>query len=447
MREEALSILPPDATKIALVLAISFFVGLEREEHKQREAGYAFGGVRSFPLIGLTSYGLALFASPQLAPWVVGLAVVGVLMALSYAHKLGGESPAGLTTELSALATYVVGGLVQREDYWIATTIGVLGVLLLELKKGLEGLTRYVASNEIVTVAKFLVLAVVISAGAPQSRAHLVSHQSVQDLAGRGRGERRLVRQLCAAARPQGARRRDAVGDPGRRLFVDGDDRRAGAAGEAGAAAEPVRGQHPRRLGGHVPAAGPADRGLQPRPRRGARAAVRPARRGRRHRGLAGLSTARRKPRGSETHRENKNPLELRAAFLFAAIFVVVLVLTDLARRYLGRSGLYGLAVILGVTDVDPFILGLSQTGPAEMTVATAASAIVIAAASNNVAKAIYAYAFADRATGRKSAALLVLLAAAGLLPVDLALTRATRRVAGGPQVVGGFPPKQEGCS
>ena len=121
MLEKVRAILPPDAVKIGLVLAISFFVGLEREEHKQREAGYAFGGVRSFPLIGLTSYGLALFASPQLAPWVVGLGVVGVLMALSYAHKLGGESPAGLTTELSALATYVVGGLIQREYYWIAT--------------------------------------------------------------------------------------------------------------------------------------------------------------------------------------------------------------------------------------------------------------------------------------------------------------------------------------
>src|SRR5581483_4130468 len=162
MLEKVRAVLPPDAIKIGLVLAISFFVGLEREEHKQRDAGYAFGGVRSFPLIGLTSYGLALFATPQLAPWMVGLGVVGVLMALSYAHKLGGESPAGLTTELSALATYVVGGLIQREYYWIATVIGVLGVLLLELKKGLEGLTRYTASDEIVTFAKFLVLAVVI---------------------------------------------------------------------------------------------------------------------------------------------------------------------------------------------------------------------------------------------------------------------------------------------
>ncbi len=67
---------------------------------------------------------------------MVGLGVVGVLMALSYAHKLGGESPAGLTTELSALAIYVIGGLIQREYYWIATAIGVLAVLLLDLKKG-----------------------------------------------------------------------------------------------------------------------------------------------------------------------------------------------------------------------------------------------------------------------------------------------------------------------
>ena len=78
-----------------------------------------------------------------------------------------------MTTEISALATYVVGGLVQREHYWIAATIGVLSVLLLELKKGLEGLTkRFVASNEIITVAKFLVLPGGHPADRPRSGAH-----------------------------------------------------------------------------------------------------------------------------------------------------------------------------------------------------------------------------------------------------------------------------------
>jgi uncharacterized membrane protein (DUF4010 family) len=71
----------------------------------------------------------------------------------------------------------------------------------------------------------------------------------------------------------------------------------------------------------------------------------------------------------------------------------------------------------MGVTDVDPFILGLTQTG-ATVPVATAAAAVTIAAASNNMMKAVYAFAFADRATGRLCLALLTALAALGVLPL-----------------------------
>jgi uncharacterized membrane protein (DUF4010 family) len=128
-------------------------------------------------------------------------------------------------------------------------------------------------------------------------------------------------------------------------------------------------------------------------------------------------SEARIDPSPSPT-REVKNPLELGAAFLFAAVFVVVLVLTDLAHRYLGHTGLYSLAVLMGITDVDPFILGLAQNAPAATPLELGARAIVIAAASNNVVKAIYAYCFADPVTGRRSAALLLALAALGLAPL-----------------------------
>jgi uncharacterized membrane protein (DUF4010 family) len=99
-------------------------------------------------------------------------------------------------------------------------------------------------------------------------------------------------------------------------------------------------------------------------------------------------------------------------------IFVVVLVLTNLTREYLGRVGLYSLAAIMGVTDVDPFILGLAQGGVAAEPLRIAAAAIVIAAASNNVLKAIYAYVVADRTTGRRSLAMLLALAALGLIPL-----------------------------
>ncbi len=56
-----------------------------------------------------------------------------------------------------------------------------------------------------------------------------------------------------------------------------------------------------------------------------------------------------------------KNPLELTTAFLFALLFLVMLVATQLAVKYLGNGGVDTLAVIMGVSDVDPFIMGLTQ--------------------------------------------------------------------------------------
>ena len=68
--------MPPEALRIVLVLFLSFLVGLEREEHKTAGSGYAFGGVRTFPLIGLIGYATAYLAGDQLLLVVVGLIVV-----------------------------------------------------------------------------------------------------------------------------------------------------------------------------------------------------------------------------------------------------------------------------------------------------------------------------------------------------------------------------------
>ena len=68
---------PTHAVQVALVLLLSFLIGFEREEHKQMEGKWVFGGVRTFPLIGLVSYSLALVTSPDLLGWMLGFAVVG----------------------------------------------------------------------------------------------------------------------------------------------------------------------------------------------------------------------------------------------------------------------------------------------------------------------------------------------------------------------------------
>ena len=69
-----------------------------------------------------------------------------------------------------------------------------------------------------------------------------------------------------------------------------------------------------------------------------------------------------------------------------------MLVATQLAVTYLGNGGVNTLAAIMGVSDVDPFIMGLTQAAGTLTPVKVAAGAILIAAASNNVVKGIYAY-------------------------------------------------------
>ena len=59
----------------------------------------------------------------------------------------------------------------------------------------------------------------------------------------------------------------------------------------------------------------------------------------------------------------------------------------------------------MGVVDVDPFIMGMTQSAGSELS--AAAAAILIAASSNNAAKGVYAYVLSGRKTGVQSLALL----------------------------------------
>ena len=162
--------LPPEGVKIALVLFLSFLIGLEREEHKATNTSngsYSFGGVRTFPLIGLIGYSIALVSGTQLLPLAIGFLVIALFLLLSYWHKLTCDKVAGVTTEMSGLATFLVGALVYYGHFWIATTLCVASLLLLDLKAVLEKLATSVAPHEILTFAKFLLLSGVILPALP----------------------------------------------------------------------------------------------------------------------------------------------------------------------------------------------------------------------------------------------------------------------------------------
>jgi uncharacterized membrane protein (DUF4010 family) len=106
------------------------------------------------------------------------------------------------------------------------------------------------------------------------------------------------------------------------------------------------------------------------------------------------------------------NPLQLGAAAIFAVLFVAVSLISTVAKSQFGIYGIYALAAIVGVSDIDPFVLNLAQGGVAGVANAALAAAILIAASSNNILKAVYAAGFAGKATAASAGALIALAVA-----------------------------------
>ena len=407
-----------DWIKLLIVLFLSFLIGLQREEHKAVERHYAFGGVRTFPLIGFIGYMMAFLSGRELLPVALGLISVAGFLMLSYWHKLTTSEDAGITTEMTGLATYLVGALVYRDEFWIATAISVASLLLLELKIALEGIATRIGSNDILTFAKFLLLTAVILPVLPDktftqylinpfktwlivAAVSAVSYGSyVLQRVTRDRGG--LI--LAAVLGGMYSSTVTTVALARRSLRVEDSHLFSGgiliASGVMYLRLIVLLGIfNPELMSALAPAFGAL-----------AVVAI----------GI-GWYWSRRSPDTAneiKQRHEPKNPLELGTALLFALVFLAMLIGTHLSLAYLGRDGLYLFAGLMGVADVDPFVMSVTQAVPAATPLGPGAAAILIAAASNNFAKGVYAYALAPRATGIASFLFLFGLAVLGLVPL-----------------------------
>jgi uncharacterized membrane protein (DUF4010 family) len=98
-----------------------------------------------------------------------------------------------------------------------------------------------------------------------------------------------------------------------------------------------------------------------------------------------------------------QNPFSLTEAAKFAALFAVVLLAVKIVQQHFPPSGLYAVAALAGLTDVDAITLSMSEfakSGEAHIAVI----AIVIAALTNTVVKCGMAFFFAGPALGKAAA-------------------------------------------
>jgi uncharacterized membrane protein (DUF4010 family) len=398
---------------LAIALGLGLLVGLERERRDSVLAGF-----RTFPLVTILGALCAILAA-DFGGWVVAAGFLGVATAVvigNVAKLRAGRADPGQTTEVALLVMFALGAYLVVGETRVAVALGGAVVVLLHLKDTLHGLAERIGERDFQAIARFVLLTLVILPVLP-NRAFgpydvlnpfevwlmvvlIVGLNLGGYLAFRLWGERRgalvggVLGGLVSSTATTASYSRRSRTDPG--LAV-------AAAVVIALAAAVVYARILTEIAlvapGFFPAAAPPLALL-----------------------LALLTVlALLLWRGSDTGDgeapEPGNPSELRAALLFGFLYAAVLLAVAWARDRFGASGLYAVAVISGLTDVDAITLSTARLVEDGRIAAERGWRVVLAASlSNLVFKTGIVAVLGGRAVLGRVAAVFGAALAAGLL-------------------------------
>jgi uncharacterized membrane protein (DUF4010 family) len=148
--------------RFGAALIIGTLIGLERE-HSGAERRELFAGVRTFALIALTGAAAALAADAGGSPWafVAALGVLGLLLGIAY-YVIAIRNDIGLTTEVSALLTFLTGALCYWDYVLLAAAIGVVTAALLSFKGEMHRFAQHITRQDIYATLKFAAISAIV---------------------------------------------------------------------------------------------------------------------------------------------------------------------------------------------------------------------------------------------------------------------------------------------
>jgi len=119
--------------------------------------------VRTFPLITLFG-AVAALAAPALGAWLVAAGAIGMsaMLVVSNVAKLRTESDPGITTEVAALLMYSVGAYLVAGHTAAAVAVGGAVTLLLHLKQPLHRVIRAMGERDVTAVMQFALITFII---------------------------------------------------------------------------------------------------------------------------------------------------------------------------------------------------------------------------------------------------------------------------------------------
>lgn len=139
-------------------LALGLLIGLERERSPAARAG-----LRTFSLVALSGTLGALLTDKTGAPWMLGagLIIMGGMMVATYFKASESEDP-GTTTVAAVVVCYALGAMVWYDLEQLAVTLAILTTALLYFKPELRGVSRNLTRLDLVSILQFAVLSFVI---------------------------------------------------------------------------------------------------------------------------------------------------------------------------------------------------------------------------------------------------------------------------------------------
>jgi uncharacterized membrane protein (DUF4010 family) len=148
--------------RLLVALLVGFLIGLDRERAEARKAHPIFAGVRTFPLIALAgAVPMLLMERTGPALVVASFLAVAAVAVVSYIRG-SAAGDVGATTEMAALATFLLGALAGAGEMLVAGAAGVGVAVLLVAKPRLESFSRALTAQELVAALELAVISVIV---------------------------------------------------------------------------------------------------------------------------------------------------------------------------------------------------------------------------------------------------------------------------------------------
>ena len=140
-------------------LAIGLLIGLERERSPAAKAG-----LRTFALVALFGTVAAMLSEKTAAPWLLtgGLLVIGLMTIAAYLREREETSDPGTTTVAAIVMCYGLGAMIWHGYSTLAVMLAIVTTMLLYFKSELRGITQNLTRRDLASMLQFAVLTFII---------------------------------------------------------------------------------------------------------------------------------------------------------------------------------------------------------------------------------------------------------------------------------------------